>query len=335
MGLTTRKNQPFATTLKNQAVEGENIVFIKGGATIIEDRWVQFDDLRINVTVLINKWINDRARRVFNQRNGFLYFLITLNQNQVLEVVPSISLNQAVTGRVTSFESLSGKLPLVLVRLEQDGSNDLSSYRPINRSMIEVYKGYGNFTLRGPTGFTGPVGDTGSIGLEGFQGLTGITGEKGLSGNRGVTGPQSPIGDTGPEGIVGSTLARQIIERDAPPVADFVGLPREGTEPLTVQFTNLSTGTWESIYWDFGDGSSSTDENPSHTYQDDGTYTVALYLQMTDGESEEIKYDYIVVAEYVCFIQNVVDASNPSGGWQSVVDSTEDGIQNVVGDCTS
>jgi PKD repeat protein len=335
MGLTTRKNQPFATTLKNQAVEGENIVFIKGGATIIEDRWIQFDDLRIDVAALINKWIKDRARRIFNKKNGFLYILITLNQNQVLEVVPSISLNQTVTGRVTSFESLSGKLPLVLVRLEQDGSNDLSSYIPITRSMIEIHKGYGNFTLRGSTGFTGPMGDTGSIGIEGIQGLSGISGGKGLSGNPGITGPMGLMGDTGPEGAVGAVLARRVIERDAPPIADFVGLPQEGTEPLTVQFTNLSTGTWESLHWDFGDGSSSTNENPSHTYQNDGTYTVSLYLQMTDGESEEIKYDYIVVAEYVCFVQNVVNASNPSGGWQSVVDSSEDGIQNVVGDCTS
>lgn len=335
MGLTTRKNQPFAATFKNQAVEGDNIVFIKGGATVIEDRWVLFGDQRIDISFLIDKWVKTKARRVFNRKNGFLYVLISLNQNQNIEVIPSISLNQTVTGRVASFEDLSGKLPLVLVRLEQDGSNDLSSYKPITRSMVEVYKGYGNFTLRGNTGVTGPVGDTGLAGIEGYQGLSGSKGEKGIVGYPGITGPPGIPGDQGSAGLSGETITRYVLERSAPPIADFVGLPQEGTEPLTVQFTNLSTGTWESLYWDFGDGHSSTDENPSHVYENDGVYTVSLYLQMTEGESEEIKYDYIVVDEYSCYIQNVVDAGNPSGGWQSVVDSNQDGIQNVLGDCTS
>lgn len=44
---------------------------------------------------------------------------------------------------------------------------------------------------------------------------------------------------------------------------------------LTVNFTNTSTGA-TSYSWDFGDGGSSTDANPSHTYATDGTYTVIL-----------------------------------------------------------
>lgn len=295
MGLTTRKNQPFAANLKNQAVEGDNIVFIKGGSTVIKDRWIQFSDLRIDVAALINKWVGAKARRVFNQKNGFLNVLITLNQNQVLEIVPSISLNQTVKGKVTSFEDLSEKLPLVLVRLEQDGSNDLSSYKPITREMLEIHTGYGNFTLVGATGYTGPIGDTGSKGIEGVRGLSGITGETGLLGYPGITGPSGLMGETGVVGLDGVTISRYVVEHDAPPIANFLGSPQEGVGPLLVQFTNLSSGTWDSIYWDFGDGSSSTAENPSHTYQNAGVYTVALHLQMTEGSDEEIKYDYIAI----------------------------------------
>lgn len=332
MGLKTRKNEPFTTVVKNAAVEGDNIVFIKGGSTVIGDRWVVFSDLRVNVGSLVDSWIGTRATRIFNKKNGFLYVLITLDQNQNLGVVPSISLNQAVTGRVTSFESLSGKLPLILVRLEQDGSNDLSSYKAITREMVEVYRGYGNFTLKGLAGLTGPAGDTGMHGLDGSRGVSGQVGHKGLIGYPGITGPEGPQGERGVAGQDGESIPRVVIERNAPPIADFVGAPREGDAALIVQFTNLSSGTWETIHWDFGDGNSSGEENPLHTYSAEGIYTVTLYLQMMDGDSEEVKYDYIVVTESSCYIQNVVDAGED--GWQGDVDSGVDGIQNVVGDCS-
>ncbi len=44
---------------------------------------------------------------------------------------------------------------------------------------------------------------------------------------------------------------------------------------LTVNFTNTTTGA-TSYSWDFGDGNTSSDENPTHTYDDDGTYEVEL-----------------------------------------------------------
>ncbi|HLS11025.1 MAG TPA: PKD domain-containing protein [Flavobacteriaceae bacterium] len=43
-----------------------------------------------------------------------------------------------------------------------------------------------------------------------------------------------------------------------------------------IQFTNTSTGNYEGVSWNFGDGNSSTEENPTHTYQHEGTYVVTL-----------------------------------------------------------
>jgi len=51
-----------------------------------------------------------------------------------------------------------------------------------------------------------------------------------------------------------------------PPVADFTASPTSGPAPLTVQFTNLSKGEITSYYWDFGDGATSTERDPVHTY---------------------------------------------------------------------
>ncbi|RKY56314.1 MAG: hypothetical protein DRP89_01620, partial [Candidatus Neomarinimicrobiota bacterium] len=58
--------------------------------------------------------------------------------------------------------------------------------------------------------------------------------------------------------------------------AGFTASPLSGTTPLEVQFTDLSTGNPTSWAWDFGDGSTSTVQNPSHTYESVGSYTVML-----------------------------------------------------------
>ncbi|UCE25474.1 MAG: PKD domain-containing protein, partial [Candidatus Zixiibacteriota bacterium] len=83
-----------------------------------------------------------------------------------------------------------------------------------------------------------------------------------------------------------------------PPVADFVGSPTSGAPPLTVDFTDLSANDPTSWLWDFGDGSgTSTDKNPSYTYTSVGTYTVTLTATNAYGSDDEIKTDYITVAE--------------------------------------
>ena len=79
------------------------------------------------------------------------------------------------------------------------------------------------------------------------------------------------------------------------PVADFVGTPTSGAAPLTVNFTDQSTNNPTSWSWDFGDGGTSTLQNPSHIYQNAGTYTVALTATNNFGSSTETKTGYITV----------------------------------------
>jgi PKD repeat protein len=56
-------------------------------------------------------------------------------------------------------------------------------------------------------------------------------------------------------------------------------------EPFTAVFVNQSSGAITAVLWDFGDGLSSTEENPTHTYASAGTYTVTLYVYGSGGES--------------------------------------------------
>ena len=57
-------------------------------------------------------------------------------------------------------------------------------------------------------------------------------------------------------------------------VAGFTSNVTSGDVPLTVQFTDTSTGRPTSWLWDFGDKNTSTDQNPKHTYTREGNYTV-------------------------------------------------------------
>jgi len=89
-----------------------------------------------------------------------------------------------------------------------------------------------------------------------------------------------------------------IIPVSAAPNANFTNAtPRSGTAPLTVFFTDTSTEFTEPIYlWDFGEGNTSTDRNPSNTYYTVGSYSVNLTVTNLTGESySENKPNYITV----------------------------------------
>ncbi len=91
---------------------------------------------------------------------------------------------------------------------------------------------------------------------------------------------------TGPGGSDTATCASCITVTDPPPpppVADFTAAPISGEAPVTVTFTDASTGDITSHSWDFGDGGSSTSQNPSHTYSAAGTYDVSLTVTGPGG----------------------------------------------------
>lgn len=77
--------------------------------------------------------------------------------------------------------------------------------------------------------------------------------------------------------------------------ADFTADVTSGPVPLSVNFTDQSTGDISSWSWDFGDGATSTEQNPAHTYTDPGTYTVTLTVTGPGRSDTETKADYIKV----------------------------------------
>lgn len=82
------------------------------------------------------------------------------------------------------------------------------------------------------------------------------------------------------------------------PKAKFRAFPLEGPPPLTVRFQNFSGGEAIRFLWDFGDGGTSTEVNPTHTYVGEGLFTVRLTIFTSlQAQGIAIKKDYINVSE--------------------------------------
>ncbi|KKP67779.1 MAG: Cell surface protein [Candidatus Moranbacteria bacterium GW2011_GWE1_35_17] len=84
-----------------------------------------------------------------------------------------------------------------------------------------------------------------------------------------------------------------------PIIANFSASLFTGTAPLTVSFTDYSTNNPTSWSWDFGDGYSSSEKNPTHTYLSPGIFTVRLTASNSLGTDSVTKVAYITVADVV------------------------------------
>jgi len=96
----------------------------------------------------------------------------------------------------------------------------------------------------------------------------------------------------------GYATSSQIISVTAPsvsPVANFTPFQRSGSAPLSVQFTDTSQQGPTSWYWDFGDGSNATVQNPMHIYTTAGNYTVSLTAANSAGSDTITRVDCINV----------------------------------------
>lgn len=92
-------------------------------------------------------------------------------------------------------------------------------------------------------------------------------------------------------------LLKQQEARYLAPKAIFRGFPLKGTGPMTVNFHNFSSSIATRFFWDFGDGGTSFDKSPSHTYLTEGNYTVQLrVITELGGQGFATKTNYIQIS---------------------------------------
>lgn len=92
----------------------------------------------------------------------------------------------------------------------------------------------------------------------------------------------------------GFALTWECVQPNSPPTPNFYGSPRVTCDGQ-VSFSDLSINNATSWLWDFGDGNTSTDQNPTHTYQNEGTYTVILTATNQFGSDVVSQTNYITV----------------------------------------
>jgi len=107
--------------------------------------------------------------------------------------------------------------------------------------------------------------------------------------------------------------------------ANFSSSVTQGCATLSVQFTDQSAGNPSEWFWDFGNGTNSTGQNPVAVYADAGVYTVKLFIKNGAKETYIEKKNYITV-----FATPVAgfDISNDSGCIPLNVTFTDTSLKN-------
>ena len=114
-----------------------------------------------------------------------------------------------------------------------------------------------------------------------------------------------------------------------PPIANFTASPTSGVTPLGVTFTDQSTWTPSSWQWDFGDNTTSNVQNPVHTYNNTGDYTVTLTASNAGGSDVKVLSNYIhVVPGGTCRISGA-----PPVYYQTLQAAYDAAVDNSVIQC--
>ena len=98
--------------------------------------------------------------------------------------------------------------------------------------------------------------------------------------------------------VIGSCIGTYdsiVVNIDPAPVANFSATPTTGVSPLSVDFTDNSTGAGISYSWNFGDGNTYFEQDTMNTYYNSGSFTSVLTVSDTNGCNDT--YSLIITIE--------------------------------------
>lgn len=164
--------------------------------------------------------------------------------------------------------------------------------------------------------------------------------------------PIQPAGAVSPTNNSNCNLGVFKMEFDLPFVLADFDTPPLGCEPFTYSFNNTSIFQNNSVFeWDFGDGNSSNNANPSHTFTQSGTYTVKLIVSdtATCNFGDTITKEIIVMGDTSYTLQTLEICPGESQqigflpnadtsitySWFPAIDLSNDSISNPFSDVIS
>ena len=135
---------------------------------------------------------------------------------------------------------------------------------------------------------------------------------------------------SGTGGASTNTKASYITVTPPPPVASFTASPTSGAAPLSVSFTDTSSGSITGWAWVFGDGNTSTSQNPTDIYVTPGTYTVQEILSGLGGSSTDTVANLISVYDPFAWWQLTYFGSTNNPVADPNADPDGDGMSNMA-----
>lgn len=101
-----------------------------------------------------------------------------------------------------------------------------------------------------------------------------------------------------------------IIANDRP-TANFSANPRDVCAKFDVNFTDLSSSNVTRWLWDFGDGTTSSDQNPSHHYEDTGLFTIRLIVWNGNCPDTLVIVDYVHISPPIARFTSTYNCDDP------------------------
>ena len=112
-------------------------------------------------------------------------------------------------------------------------------------------------------------------------------------------------------GCTDTVLVTAGIVADDKPTANFSANPRDVCAKVDVNFLDLSTGNVDRWLWDFGDGATSTVQNPAHHYEDTGFFTIRLIVWNNNCADTLVLTDYVHIKAPIANFASVFDCTAP------------------------
>ena len=96
--------------------------------------------------------------------------------------------------------------------------------------------------------------------------------------------------------IITGVLTSSCEKEDTNPLEACFVASEERKAGIPIDFSTSCTLNASSYHWDFGDGQTSTDGYPSHTYNSGGDYAVTLTVANSNGDTDDVTHVMVVEA---------------------------------------